>query len=205
MALDRLLALIADQGVEPRLDAVSRWTETPAEAVWDPEPEYGAFVDDEGRVVTGSAPARAFLETDDPSKMELAPQTARDLDDDVTVVFVDWGRQSLSWEEIFELWAIWEAEDRIAGCGAVSVPWSLASRWIAPGWVAFRGELDGAPLSVSVCRTAEAPSFLARARKLRSGEISAPAAEGEEETLPMLPFTLDDLKDPRRTWPEGVV
>lgn len=200
MALNRLLSLIASTGASPQREALSRWTETPEDQPWDPEPEYGAFVDEGGRVVTGSAPARAFLEDDDPTHLELAPQTGRALAN-ATVVFLDWGRQSLTWEEVFELWAAWESQDMIVDCGAVSVSWSLSQRWIAPGWVAFRGEFDGSPLATIALTTPEPPSFLAKARQLRALESEAVPLEGP---LPLLPFTLDDLNDPGRTWPQGI-
>jgi len=201
MALNRLRSLVASTGASPQREALCRWTETPENQPWDSEPEYGAFVDDSGKVVTGSVPARAFLEDADPTQMELAPQTARALTN-ATVVFLDWGRQSLTWEEIFELWTAWESQEMVADCGAVSVPWSLSQRWIAPGWVAFRGDFDGSPLSTIVRKTPEPLSFLAKARQLRALEAEAAPPEGP---LPLLPFTLDDLKDPGRTWPQGTV
>jgi hypothetical protein len=203
MALNRLLALISTAGAEPPLAVLSRWTETPGLDSWEPEPEYGSFVDEEGRVVTGSTPARAFLETPNPSDLELAPTTARALGN-TTVVFLDWGRQPLSWEEIFEVWAAWESQDMIVDCGVVGVSWNLAGRWDSPGWIAFRGDFDGSPLSTVARKTPEAPSFLARARQLRGLEI-APPTGNDEVALPMLPFTLDDLNDPVRSWPQAVL
>lgn len=200
MALNRLLSLITDSGARPQPEVLSRWTETPEVNIWDAEPAYGAFVDDAGRVVCGSAPARAFLEDDDPTKMELAPSLERALSP-VRVVFLDWGRQSLGWEEVFELWAAWETQGMVADCGMVAVSWSLAQRWIAPGWVAFRGDFDGAPLSTVTCKKMEAPSFLARARQLRELEV---IPISDDAPLPLLPFTLDDLGNPGRAWPQGI-
>jgi len=168
MALNRLLALMENQGAQPKLGTVSRWTETPSDQPWEAEPDYGFFVDDEVRVVTGSRPYRAYLESDEPNLLELAPETARTLAPSATVVFLDWGRQSLSWEEIFALWETWEEENRILDCGAVGVPWSLASRWISPGWIAFRESFDGAPLTTVVRKSSEPLSFLARARQWRN-------------------------------------
>jgi len=204
MALNRLLSLIASEGIDPKLDAVSRWTETPGVDTWGPDPEYGTFVDDKGMVVFGNTPSRAFMESDDPTRLELAPETDRSLGDGVTLIFLDWGRQSLKWEAIFELWESWVNQDRIADCGAVGVPWSQASRWISPGWIAFRGIFDGSPLSTVVSHAAETPSFLAKALLWRgTQESSLPTESGEP--LPMLPFTLEDLKNPVRSWPRGVV
>ena len=107
MALHQLLSMIPHEVAELRRPVVARWTETPETGDWDPEPSYGAFVDDQGLVVSGSRPCRAFLESDDPRHLELAPGVERDLGD-AKVYFLDWGRQPLSWEEIFDLWEAWE-------------------------------------------------------------------------------------------------
>lgn len=204
MALDRLLSLIATQGAEPRLEALSRWTEVPAGTEWEAQPDYGAFVDENGRVVAGTAPTRAFLESSDPSTLELLPSLARSLEGS-TVVFLDWGRQDLAWEEIFELWRTWEEQDQIVDCGAVGVPWEPQSRWVSPGWIAFRGDFDGAPLRTTVRSRPEPLSFLARARQLRQNALPEQEMDQDEgELLPMLPFTLDDLNDGRKSWPQGV-
>lgn len=170
MALNRLLSLIATEGTEPRLPAVSRWTETPGTGEWDPEPEYGAFVDDEGRVTPGTRPCRAFLDSDDPASMELTPETDRALGD-ATVVFLDWGAQTLAWGEIFELWEAWESQGMVVDCGAVGVSWPLVHRWVSPGWIAFRGRFDGSPLAAVTVKAPEPSSFLARARQLRGEEV----------------------------------
>jgi hypothetical protein len=196
MALDRLLALITTQGVEPKKAAIARWTETPELADWEAEPEYGSFVDDEGRIVTGSQPYRAFLESDDASRFRLVPEAERRLGG-CHLVFLDWGRQPLSWEEIFELWAAWDTQGMIVDCGNVGVPWALADRWVAPCWIAFRDGFDGSPLTTVAQTPPEAPSFLARALELRSTVVS-------DEELPMLPFTLADLHNPAHAWPAGV-
>lgn len=200
MALNRLLSLISTAGVEPQLGALSRWTEITDPKTWEAEPLYGAFVDDAGLVVTGSAPCRAFVTSHEPIRIDFAPEALRKLNQ-TTVVFVDWGRQPLGWPEIFELWAIWEEQDKIADCGSVGVPWDLAGRWVSPGWIAFRGDFDGSPLSTVTQKTPEVLSFLARAQQLRGLETTTL----EDSALPMLPFTVDDLSDPTRSWPEGVV
>lgn len=177
MALNRLLSLIATEGTEPRLSAVSRWTETPEVGAWDPEPEYGAFVDDEGRVTPGSRPCRAFLDSDDPTLMQWDSETRRKLDQ-TTVVFLDWGAQDLGWAEVFELWEAWESQGMVVDCGVVGVSWPLVHRWVSPGWIAFRGRFDGSPLAVVTVTAPEPLSFLARAQQLRGGA---------EEFLPFLP------------------
>jgi hypothetical protein len=212
MALRRLLDRISQEGVAPRFDFLSRWTETEAEAVpgADAELPYGDFVDPEGWVVSGLRPARAFLRNDDIRHLEFGAETASLLAPDVTVVFLDWGRQPLSWEEIFDLWDAWDSQGMVVDCGPVGVPWALAHRWEVPGWIAFRGDFDGAPLATQVRVTDPVPgaapqpeSFLARAQRLR-GE-SAPAASGALEELPMLPFTLASLENPTHPWPQGAV
>ena len=209
MALNELLSMIPHEVLDSRRPVLARWTETPISGAWEPEPTYGAFVDEEVRVVTGNRPARAFLESDDPRHLQLAQGVEWALAS-ATVVFVDWGRQSLAWEEIFDLWEAWEGQGMIADCGAVAVAWGLSNRWVAPGWVAFRDGFDGAPLAVtergvSPTEAAVQPaggSFLARALKLRGEEQSAVSLEG---VLPMLPFTLNSLQDPHHTWPVGVL
>lgn len=216
MALHQLLSMIPHEVVELRRSVVARWTETPEDGKWIPEPDYGAFVDEKGRVVSGNRPARAFLETDDPRHLVLASETERQLKADAAVVFLDWGRQSLTWEEIFDLWEAWESQGMILDCGAVSVSWSASSRWTAPGWVAFADGFDGSPLSTVVrvlpeperasVPSVESPStsFLARAKKLR-GEADPWAPDlPSGGSLPMLPFTLASLKDPSYSWPQGV-
>jgi|GEM_PF-6567116 hypothetical protein len=224
MALHQLLSMMPHEVAQAQRSVVARWTDTPETPGWEPEPEYGAFVDDRGLVVTGVVPARAFLESDDPRTLELAPGTERTLGG-AQVYFLDWGRQPLSWEEIFDLWEAWEGQGMIAGCGSVSVPWALATRWTAPGWVAFRDGFDGAPLAVTA-RRGDAPfpvetvqaetvrkeplaapvpagsSFLARAERLRSG--TAPRDEADEPALPQIPFTIGALRDPRHVWPTGL-
>jgi hypothetical protein len=210
MALHPLLALISQEGVEPRWDYLSRWTETPS-AGWEPEPVYGRFVDDAGRVNSGKDEVVVSLSSDDPRYLAVDPVLEAGLPDGASVVFLDWGRQPLGWEEIFGLWEAWDAQDMVVGCGTVGVPWGLADRWLAPGWVAFRDGFDGAPLTtiprkdpqaVPDAVTAaepEAPtSFLARARQLRGDPASTQAS------LPMLPFTLESLNDPGHPWPVGV-
>jgi hypothetical protein len=174
MALRRLLDRMAQEGVEPRFDLLSRWFETEPEAP-GAAPTYGEFVDPEGVVVWGLRPPRAFLRNDEVRHLELGAQTASSLGAGITVVFLDWGHQPLLWAEVFDLWDAWVAQGQVLDCGTVGVPWAQAHRWEAPGWIAFREGFDGAPL-VTQIRTAEPPtrraspggSFLARALKLRS-------------------------------------
>jgi hypothetical protein len=214
MALQPLLDLIAREGTIPRGDFLARWTETPVDEPWDAEPSYGAFVDDQGLVVSGTQQVRVSLETDDPRFLVVDPTL--EFSPDSLTVFVDWGRQSLSWEEIFALWEAWDAQGMVLDCGAVGVPWAQSSRWVAPGWVVFRDGFDGAPLTTVAQAVRELPatsvmpeegtvrpeatSFLARARQLRGEELPHPV---HGERLPMLPFTLDSLKDPAHLWPLG--
>jgi hypothetical protein len=208
MALHELLSMIPHEVVDTRRPVVARWTETPVSGTWDPEPAYGAFVDEDVRVVSGNRPARAFLESDDPRHLQLAQGVEWALTG-AGVYFLDWGRQPLAWEEIFDLWDAWDSQGMIADCGTVAVAWSLAGRWIAPGWVAFRDGFDGAPLAVTergvpAAETVSQPassSFLARALKLRGEEQPAVSTAG---VLPMLPFTLESLHDPHHPWPVGV-
>jgi hypothetical protein len=216
MSANRLLTLIADQGAKPRRAAVARWTETPEAGNWEPEPEYGAFVDEDGRVVPGTAPARAFLGKDDPARLELASTVAAE----GTLVFVDWGRQSLPWNEVFSLWDKWERQGLIRDCGAVSTAWPLERRWVSPGWILFQGDFDGSPLTTTVVTgTSTSPeagaalesaelsapkeqSFLAIAKALRGekpGYLGVPAGN-----FPMLPFTLEALRNPGHAWPQGL-
>ena len=216
MALHQLLSMIPQEVAEARRSVVARWTETPEVGNWDPEPAYGSFVDEKGRVVSGNRPARAFLETEDPRYLTLSAEVDRHWGPEVTVVFLDWGRQSVAWDEIFDLWEAWDAQGMVLDCGAVSVLWSSSSRWTAPGWIAFSGGFDGSPLS-TVARVVREPekekavtaepsstSFLARAKKLK-GEADPWALDSPAGgTLPMLPFTLKNLKDPGYRWPEGV-
>jgi hypothetical protein len=216
MALHQLLSMIPHEVIEVHRSVVARWTETPEVGDWDPEPEYGAFVDERGRVVSGNKPARAFLETDDPRHLILAAETERLVGENVLVVFLDWGRQSLEWEEIFDLWEAWDSQGMIVDCGLVSVPWSATSRWTAPGWVAFADGFDGAPLATvarvfsepeqpSVAAEPVSTSFLARAKKLKEQGDSSAFDAPSGESLPMLPFTLDNLRDSSFVWPQNVV
>jgi len=204
MALYKLLSMIPHEVAYARRSVLARWTETPETGEWDAEPSYGAFVDDLGQVMTGSRPSRAFLESDDPGHMELAPEVEQSLGD-ATVYFLDWGHQPVSWEEVFDLWEAWEAQGMIADCGSVSVSWALSTRWTAPGWVAFRGTFDGAPLALIARQAAQqsgSPSFLARALVLKG--LEARQSVFPDGELPMLPFTLQALKDPGHSWPAGV-
>jgi hypothetical protein len=208
MSVNRLLSLIADQGGKPRRAAVSRWTETP-ESAWDHQPEYGAFVDEEGLVVPGTDPARAVLEADDPRRLELVSSVPRD----GTLVFLDWGRQSLPWNELFALWDKWERQGLVVDCGAVATAWDLEHRWVSPGWVLFRGDFDGNPLETTVIEEVaeaaqpelvppKAKSFLAIAKALRGETVSFKGVPAGN--FPMLPFTLSALGDPSHTWPAGL-
>ncbi len=216
MSVNRLLSLIADQGGKPRRAAVARWTETPSSGSWEPEPEYGAFVDEDGLIVPGSEPARAFLEADDPSRLEVAAAVTGAAG---TLVFVDWGRQSLPWNELFSLWDKWDKQGLIVDCGAVSTAWSLNSRWVAPGWILFRDDFDGAPLTtIKVSGALPAPatlpagepdlappkakSFLAIAKALRGETVSFKGVPAGN--FPMLPFTLSSLQDSSHSWPAGL-
>ena len=214
MSANRLLSLIADQGAKPRRAAVARWTETPAAGTWEPEPEYGAFVDEEGRTVPGSGPARAFLKTNDPSRLELAASLSGIAG---TLVFVDWGRQPLPWSELFSLWDQWEKKGLILDCGAVATAWTLDRRWVAPGWILFKDGFDGAPLTTTAVTAAlPAPSEAAAAEltppKVQSFLAIAKALRGEKTSFrtvpagnfPMLPFTLDALRNPGYSWPQGL-
>jgi len=211
MALHQLLSMIPHEIAHARRAVVARWTDTPETGEWDEEPSYGAFVDDQGLVVSGSKPARAFLESDDPRRLELAPEVERALGE-ARVWFVDWGSQNVPWPEIFDLWEAWEARGLVVDCGSVSVSWGLVGQWTAPGWVAFRGGFDGAPLTFIPRQTgAPAPdvgvlssgdaSFLARAVELKTEPLPSVPSQG---VLPMLPFTIESLKDPRHLWPVGV-
>jgi len=218
MSVNRLLSLIADQGGRPRRAAVARWTETPETGAWESEPEYGAFVDDDGLVVPGAEPARAVLRADDPARLELAASVSGDAG---TLVFVDWGRQALPWNELFALWDKWERQGRILDCGAVSTAWSLSSQWVAPGWILFADGFDGSPLTVTRVSGAlpapvepsatnaelappKAPSFLAIAQALRGETVPASYQGVPAGNFPMLPFTLDALRNPSYAWPQGL-
>ncbi len=182
MALHQLLTMIPHEVAEQKRSVVARWTETPEGGLWDPEPDYGAFVDERGRVVSGNRPPRAFLDSDDPRQLLLAPDTERTLGSDVTVAFLDWGRQSVSWEEIFELWEAWDAQGMIIDCGAVSVNWSVSHRWTAPGWIAFAQKFDGSPLAT-----------VTRSQDLHPVPAAA-VAHGERPT-----FEISRLPDPLPT------
>lgn len=222
MALQRLLDLISREGTEPRRDFLARWTDTP-EGIDGGEPDYGFFVDDRGRVVSGLSDPLVSLDEDDPRLIEADAGLAAGLPEGARLVFLDWGRQPLSWEEIFELWEVWSSQGMVVSCGSVAVAWSLANRWVCPGWIAFRDGFDGSPLAtVQVGENADDPldlrggepstaadpvpeSFLARARRLRGNppKSALPGAAREGERLPMLPFTLSSLKDPGHVWPVG--
>jgi len=218
MPLHQLLSMIPHEVMEINRPVVARWTDTPETGLEEAEPAYGAFVDDQGRVVPGTRPARAFLETDDPRFLLLAPEIERSLRSGSVVVFLDWGRQNLSWEEIFDLWEAWTSQGMVVDCGAVSVKWSASSHWVAPSWVAFADGFDGSPLStmIRVVAQTERPkveassapvpstSFLARALKIRGEGDSSNETLDEGDGLPMIPFTLTSLKDPHFAWPKGV-
>jgi hypothetical protein len=216
MSANRLLSLIADQGGKPKRAAVARWTETPVAGAWEPEPDYGAFVDEHGVTVPGSEPARAVLKADDPSRLELAASLAGTSG---RLVFVDWGRQPLSWNEIFSIWEQWEKQGLIEDCGAVATAWSLNSHWLAPGWILFKEEFDGAPLkTTAVAGLLPAPetpklddaelappkvqSFLAIAKALRGEKVSFKGVPAGN--FPMIPFTLEALRNPSYAWPQGL-
>ena len=219
MGLHSLLAKIPSEVLDSHQSAVARWTETPLKGLWEPEPAYGAFVDDQGHIVSGQQTARAFLRSDDPRHLQMDAR-AQGWPLSTNVVFLDWGRQSLSWEEIFDLWEAWDTQSMVVDCGAVSMPWFLGSRWDTPGWIAFAEGFDGAPLTTigqeipesSVEKDAaiehqeKAGSFLARARMLRGESTTSPSRslDEAEAVLPVLPFTLDSLKDPQHVWPRGV-
>lgn len=216
MSVNRLLSLIADQGGKPRRSTLARWTETPDTGSWEQEPDYGAFVDEHGLVVPGTAPARAFLQAEDPSRLQLAAPLT---ESEGTLVFVDWGRQTLPWGEIFSLWEKWDRQGLVLDCGAVSTAWALERRWVSPGWVLFRGDFDGAPLATTVATAKNSPEASAA---VEAAELSAPksqsflaiakALRGEKTTykgvpagnFPMLPFTLQALSDPAHPWPQGL-
>lgn len=219
MALNDLLLSVPAEFAASRRPVLARWTETPAHGDWEAAPDYGAYVDDRGLVVEGAARPRAVLHNDNPQSLVIDPATAARWGEH-TLVFLDWGSQSLSWDEIFDLWEVWDYQNMIADCGAVAVAWPLRHRWKQAGWVAFLGDFDGAPLdtlTVRSARTAAQPvapaapegvrtSFLALARRYRQGAPAAPAAPRVRggDPLPMLPFTLEALKDPGHRWPEGV-
>ena len=209
MAFHQLLSLLPPELVEKRRGLIAQWGETDGAEGWEQAPDYGTFVDDTGMVVPGIRPARVTLATDDPRNIELTDELKEGLGPGATVVFLDWGRQPLAWEEVFDLWDAWDSQQMIQDFGIVGVPWRLADRWVAPGWVVFREGFDGAPLTTVVRSSPRAEksvepsgilgtktSFLARARELR-GE------DGVTE-LPMLPFTLESLEDPNHLWPQGV-
>lgn len=207
LSLDRLLTLIPANLAQPRAELLARWTDSLPGDTREPEPLYGTFVDDEGWVLVGDRRPRAFLATDDPRDLRLVSGPSTGLEG-LHVGFVDWGRQPVSWDEIFDLWEAWESQGMVADCGAVAVAWSVVHRWSVPGWVAFREAFDGAPLSfVFPGKTAPTPaahsavpsSFLARAEEIRGGKD----APGTPE-LPMIPFTLDALNDDHHVWPAGV-
>lgn len=206
-----ITSLIPAAFLEPKSAIWSRWCDLGADALEGSVPSYGAFVDDRGLVVSGTEAPRAWLTHDDPGKMELEPALLRRLEGS-TIVWLDWGRQHLSWEEIFELWEAWESQGMIADCGAVAVLWQSHGRWLAPGWVAFRDGFSGEPLStITLSSRTEAAvetsvprpeSFMARALKLRGEEPVRVVGSGER--LPMIPFTLSALSDPGFAWPQGV-
>lgn len=199
MALERLLTLIKREGIEPDAALLARWTDG-AEG-FDPAPSYGAFVDHRGLVVTGARP-RVHLEGGNPRDFVVDDSLEAALPPGTKVVFLDWGSQSLPWSEVFDLWRFWESEGRVVDCGAVAVPWTWADRWVAPGWVAFRGGFDGAPLETvsrevlafepEAAAHAHDGSLLARARRWK-----------EDQGLPQVPFTLESLADPTYPWPQG--
>lgn len=204
MSLQPLLASISPHLVEARRELLGRWTETPP--VFDLESSRAIYVDDRGFVVAGYEQPRAILESDDPRHLSLTAEAEASLVGS-QVYFLDWSRQTLSWDEIFDLWDAWDSQGMIADCGAVAVPWPLVDRWGTPGWVAFRGDFDGSPLSV-IPRISHVPkpvvppavqgSFLARAKSLRGEHDSG------TERLPMIPFTVASLNDPQQQWPAGV-
>jgi len=212
MALDRLQPLIDAEGTTAPEGLLARWTGAGTSAGWEPEPDYGAFVDDEGRVVLGAEEPRGWLTSEDPRSLRLQPSLEARLPLGAAVYFLDWGRQPLSWEELFELWSAWESQGMVHDCGPAAVPWGTENRWTAPGWVVFLEGFDGAPLSLvpaagrtvrlspppspaeaaappeargALAGTLEAgESFLARARRLR-GEALVP--EPPESRNPGLP------------------
>jgi len=186
MARSALLDLMSKSNVTPREDLLARWTEEDPEA--EGAPPYGWFLDDRGLVVTSHRRVRAILTGADPKALHFEAGVEASWPTEHRAVFLDWGRQELSWEEVFELWDAWDAQGMIVDAGSVAVPWTPQPRWVSPGWIVFRGDVVGDPLN-TVPRAEAGLSFLAKARKFRSedpADVDAP--------LPMLPFTLADLK-----------
>lgn len=201
MAREQLLTLIEREGLEPDAAILARWTE--AGDQYESAPSYGAFVDHRGLVVTGASP-RVHLEGGDPRGFAVDPALEAVLPPGTRVVFIDWGRQSLPWSEVFELWRFWEAEGRVVDCGAVAVAWSWSDRWVAPGWVAFRNGFDGAPLD-TVSRDASEPAPTPEADAQSDGSLLARASRWkQDQALPPIPFTLESLSNSEHPWPVGV-
>jgi len=238
MGLDRLLKLINLEGTPPNLEALAAWTDSDPRSETDPYSAYGSFTDDRGRIIPGDRAPRAWLEFPDPSALVLDGLATADLPPEASVIFLDWGRQGLSWAEIFELWVAWQDQGMVLDGGSVGVAWNLGGRWLCPGWLAFRDGFDGAPLlgtlvvpgrpsagdevvdaepAVVQAEPTETPaapvpvrenpvpeSLLARAQCLRGESAPGSQAAVPEESLPLVPFTLESLKDPGHRWPAGV-
>lgn len=217
MSSDALKTLLETEGTAPRADLLSRWTGYSVADDWESEPDYGEFVDDQGRAVLGAGEPEGWLVSDDPRSLRLVTSREARIPAGSVVAFLDWGRQPLAWEELFELWDAWEAQGMVWACGPAAVPAGHSGRWVAPGWVVFQPGFDGAPLALvpwartavmasepttvaptaaqsALAGTLEAgESFLSRARKLR-GE-AAPTVTVATAASPQAP------EDPRERLP----
>lgn len=194
MSKQLLIESMNQQNFLPREDLIALWTGETSLGETD-DFVYGAFVDDTGLICgLGDGPL-VSLRSDDPRALETDSQFYELCGRDISLVFIDWIRQDLGWEEICELWDVWTTQGMIANCGPVAVSWDLRDRWGWPGWIAFHGAFDGAPLTTvgKEEKFVEPRSLLARARLRR------PSSD-----LPQIPFTLENLKDPHFAWPEGV-
>ena len=188
---------------------VARWAGIAPDLLedWEEEPDYGAFVDDEGRVQIGSVPAGASLSTGELHGLELSPslQALRQQNPGALLVFLDWGNQSLAWDEVFSLWDRWETEGLVLACGPVQVSYELETNWKVPAFLLLRTETSlGGLLGTHVgeVETAAHPSYavapvslLARAKAFRE-QANSPQVhlETSDEPLPMIPFTLETLE-----------
>lgn len=195
---------------------LAKWVGVTTEELnyWDLEPEYGAFVGADGQILAGNHPSGVSLAGSDPQKLHLGSLgSLKSSYPESQLWFLDWGQQTTTWTELFSLWQAWEDEGRILASGPVQVDFDKSGMWKAPAFVLWKAAPEEASLVATVVRT-DAPfaaggGLLARAQALRDAQSEAePAyayADGaSEEVLPMLPFTLEALRDESHRWPRGV-